>query len=255
VGVTAAVQESVVQVVEVEPHIVQVTMCDRVNKNTFTHQMSRELILAFQTIAANNTCKAVILTGFDTYFASGGTQEDLLLLQEGKGRFSDNNIYGLALECRAPVISAMQGHGIGGGFVMGLFADFVILSRESIYTTNFMQYGFTPGMGATMIVPHKLGPVLGAEMLLQARRYRGEELKARGVSFPVVPRAEVMGQAFEIARSLARTPRISLVTLKDHLVRSLRQDLPRFIEQEVAMHEITFHQEEVKQNIRSLFGR
>ncbi|MCG8366494.1 MAG: enoyl-CoA hydratase-related protein, partial [Pseudanabaenales cyanobacterium] len=147
-GVTAA-PESVVDVQEVEPHIVQVTMCDRVHKNTFTHQMSRELILAFQSIAANDTLKVVILTGFDSYFATGGTQADLLALQEGKGRFSDNNIYGLALECRIPVISAMQGHGIGGGFVMGVSADFVILSWESIYTTNFMKYGFTPGMGAT----------------------------------------------------------------------------------------------------------
>ena len=52
-----------------------------------------------------------------------------------------------------------------------------------------------------------------------------------------------------------RVPGISLITLKDQLVRSLRQDLPRFVEQEVAMHEITFHQEEVKENIRSMFGR
>ena len=51
----------------------------------------------------------------------------------------------------------MQGHGIGGGFVVGLFADFVILSRESVYSTNFMKYKFTPGMGATYIVPKKIG--------------------------------------------------------------------------------------------------
>jgi polyketide biosynthesis enoyl-CoA hydratase PksI len=254
-GIATALSPSVVDVFEIEPHIVQVTMCDRVNKNTFTHQMSGELIHAFQTIAANDAWKAVILTGFDTYFASGGTQQDLLTLHEGRGSFSDNNIYGLALECRIPVISAMQGHGIGGGFVMGLFADFVILSRESIYTTNFMKYGFTPGMGATMIVPHKLGPVLGHEMLLQARRYRGEELKVRGIPFPVFPRAQVMDQALEIARDLARIPRISLITLKDHLVRSLREDLPRFVDSEVQMHSVTFHQEEVRENIRSLFGK
>ena len=249
-----AMAEPVVDVREVEPFIVQVTMCDRVNKNTFTHQMSRELIQAFTAIGTNQTWKAVILTGFDSYFASGGTQEDLLTLQEGKARFSDNNIYGLALECPIPVISAMQGHGIGGGFVMGLFADFVILSRESVYTTNFMKYGFTPGMGATMIVPHKLGPVLGNEMLLQARRYRGDELQRRGVAFAVHPRAEVMSQAMEIARDLARIPRISLITLKDHLVRGLRESLPRFIEQELAMHGVTFHQQEVKDNIRAMFG-
>jgi polyketide biosynthesis enoyl-CoA hydratase PksI len=197
----------------------------------------------------------VILTGFDSYFASGGTQEDLLTLHEGKGSFSDNKIYGLALECEIPVISAMQGHGIGGGFVMGLFADFVILSRESVYTANFMKYGFTPGMGATMILPEKLGPVLGMEMLLQARRYRGEELKQRGVAFPVHPRNEVMDRAMDIARDLAQVPRLSLITLKSHLVRSLREQLPDVIEREVAMHAVTFHQDEVKDNIESLFGK
>ncbi len=244
----------VVTVSEIQADIVQVQMQDRVYKNTFTHRMSRELIQAFETIAAHDHYKVVILTGYDSYFATGGTQEDLLKLQQGKGKFSDNNIYGLALECRVPVISAMQGHGIGGGFVMGLFADFVIMSRESVYTTNFMKYGFTPGMGATMVVPRKLGLVLGEEMLMQARRCRGEELKQRGVPFPVYPREEVLDRAMEIARELAEKPHISLITLKDHLVQSLRKELPGIIEQEVTMHAKTFHQQEGKENIRSLFG-
>ncbi len=247
--------ENVIELSELEPGIVCVRMQDRVHKNTFSHELSRELIRAFETVKANERYKVVILTGYDTYFASGGTQEDLLTLQSGRGKFSDNNIYGLALECPIPVISAMQGHGIGGGFVMGLFADFVILSRESVYTTNFMKYGFTPGMGATMIVPHKLGPVLGPEMLLLARRYRGEELKQRGVAFPVFPRAEVMDRALEMARELAEKPRVSLITLKDQLVRGLRAQLPEVVDQEVAMHDKTFHQPEVRENIRALFGK
>lgn len=247
--------EDVIELSEVEPGIVQIRMQDRLHKNTFSHALSRELIAAFATVAENPSFKVVILTGYDTYFASGGTQEDLLSLQEGRGKFSDNNIYGLALDCEIPVISAMQGHGIGGGFVMGLFADFVILSRESVYTTNFMKYGFTPGMGATMIVPRKLGLALGEEMLLLARRYRGEELKQRGVPFPVYPRAEVLDRAMDMARELAERPRISLVTLKDQLVRSLREELPAVVEQEVAMHDKTFHQPEVRENIRLLFGK
>lgn len=247
--------DEVIDLTEVEPGIVRIRMQDRAHKNTFTHELSRGLIQAFATVAANDTYKVVVLTGYDTYFASGGTQEDLLTLQAGRGKFSDNNIYGLALECKIPVISAMQGHGIGGGFVMGLFADFVILSRESVYTTNFMKYGFTPGMGATMIVPRKLGLALGEEMLLLARRYRGEELKQRGVPFPVFPRLEVMDQAMQMARELAEKPRVSLITLKDQLVRGLRAELPAVIEQEVAMHDKTFHQPEVRENIRLLFGK
>lgn len=66
---------------------------------------------------------------------------------------------------------------------MDLFADFVILSKESIYTTNFMKYGFTPGMGATFILPQKLGISLAEEMLLAAKTYRGEELQKRAIPF------------------------------------------------------------------------
>lgn len=247
--------EPVVDLHEIEPGIALVRMQDRVHKNTFSEELNLGLIRAFETIDTQAGYKVVILTGYDSYFASGGTQEGLLSLYEGKGKFTDMNLYSLALDCKIPVISAMQGHGIGGGFVMGLFADFVILSRESIYTTNFMKYGFTPGMGATFMLPQKLGISLGEEMLLMARNYRGEELKQRGIPFPVFPRAEVMEEALNMARQLAEKPRISLITLKDHLVDSLRRQLPTVIEQEVAMHEKTFHQEEVKENIHALFGR
>lgn len=254
----------VVSLDEVQPSIVRVTMHDRENKNTFSEELIRDLSGAFEQISTLPNCKVVILTGYDSYFASGGTQESLLYLSAGKGTFQDiaesrgsagGNLYALNLECPVPCISAMQGHGIGGGFVMGLFADFVVLSRESLYTTNFMKYGFTPGMGATLVVPEKLGTALGWEMLLTAKSYYGADLQKRGISFPVLPRAEVMPYALELAQSLAEKPRLSLVTLKQHLVASIRERLPRVVEQELQMHSKTLSQPEVKERIEALFGR
>jgi polyketide biosynthesis enoyl-CoA hydratase PksI len=245
---------SAVDVSQVEPAIVRVTMQDRAHKNMFTLDLISGLIRAFETVAAHPDYKVVILTGYDNYFATGGTREGLLGLYDGRGQFTDANFYSLALDCPIPVIAAMQGHGIGGGFVMGLFADFVLLSRESIYTTNFMKYGFTPGMGATYIIPKKLGISLGEELLLNAGNYRGADLEKRGVPFAVYARSEVPGQALQLARQIAEKPRRSLITLKDHLVAPLRAELPGFIAKEVAMHETTFHQPEVKERIMTLFG-
>lgn len=233
--------------------VVQITMQDKANKNTFSEELTRGLVEAFEIIKDETKYKVVILTGYDSYFASGGQQESLLSLSEGKGKFTDINLYSLALDCPIPVISAMQGHGIGGGFVMGLFADFVILSRESIYTTNFMKYGFTPGMGATFILPKKLGFGLSEEMLLSAKTYYGDELKNRGISFPVMPRREVANYAYELALTVAEKPRLSLITLKEHMVSSLREDLDKVIAQEVVMHEKTFTQPGVKELIKTRF--
>ncbi|SPF38917.1 putative polyketide biosynthesis enoyl-CoA isomerase PksI [Candidatus Desulfosporosinus infrequens] len=247
--------QTVVDLHEVDQGIIQITMQDRIHKNTFSDELMQGLIQSFASIQANSQYKVVILTGYDSYFASGGMKETLLAINEGKTQFSEVNIYSLALDCKIPVIAAMQGHGIGGGFVMGLFADFVILGRESVYTTNFMKYGFTPGMGATYIVPKKLGISLAEELLINAANHRGAELERRGIPFPVLPRAEVLDYAHQLARQIAEKPRVSLITLKDHLVAPLREQLPKVIEQELVMHHKTFHQPEVKEKIMTLFGK
>lgn len=243
-----------VDVQDVGSGVVLVVMQDRASKNMFSPALVDGLLAAFRSIGERPQCKVVILTGFDTYFLSGGDHEGLLAIHEARTRFTDNNLYRLLLDCPVPVIAAMQGHGIGGGFAFGLFADFVILSREGVYTANFMKYGITPGMGATYVVPKKLGMALGEEMLIAARTYRGADLERRGVPFPVLPRMEVLDHAHRLARDVAEKPRTALVTLKDALVAEAREELPRFIERELAMHEITFHQPGVRDRIEEAFA-
>jgi len=245
----------VVAVENALPGVALIRMQDRANKNTFTFEMIDRLTEAFAEAGARQDVRAVVLTGYDSYFSSGGTQEGLRDLFEGRYRFTDKDLYSVALNCPLPVVAAMQGHGIGGGFVLGLFADLAVLARESVYTANFMKYGFTPGMGATLVLPEKLGPALAQEMMLGAGNYRGEELQRRGVPFPVLPREQVLPHALELAASLAEKPRQSLVALKRHLSAALRAKLPAFIEQELELHEQTFHQPEVRERIEALFGR
>jgi len=247
--------EPVVDVQEVEDGIVLLKMQDRVHKNGFSTELIHGLKQSFDAIENNETYKTAILTGYDSYFCSGGTQDGLLAICEGSAQFTEANIYSLPLACRIPVISAMQGHGIGGGFAFGLFADFVILSRESVYTTNFMKYGFTPGMGSTLVLTEKLGLTLAEELLFTADNYRGADLEKRGVPFPVRPRKDVVPYAVTLARRLAEKPRNSLILLKDHLVESLRERLPAVIEKEIGMHDATFHLPETKERIMRLFGK
>jgi polyketide biosynthesis enoyl-CoA hydratase PksI len=239
---------------ELDGGVVQITMHDRASKNTFSDELVGGLLAAFDAVRASVSCKAVVLTGYDTYFASGGTRQSLLALQAGAARFSDTNLYSLPLECPVPVIAAMQGHGIGGGLVFGLFSDLVIMSRESVYAANFMKYGFTPGMGATLIMPHRLGNALAAEMLLSAQTYRGEDLARRGVPFDVLPRAAVLERAHRLAHELADKPRGALIDLKSHLVERLRHELAHVVSKEEAMHQRSFHQQEVRERILTLFG-
>ena len=247
-------ESGVVQLVELDNGVVQITMKDEKSRNTFSPELISGLSECFDAVAKNNSYKVVVLTGYGNYFASGGTKEELIRIHRQEIKFNDLDFFKIALDCQLPVIAAMQGHGIGGGFILGLYADLVVLSQESIYTTNFMKYGFTPGLGATLIVPTKLGSVLGHEMMYTAQNYRGEELAKRGIAFPVLPRKEVLNYALNLAQKIAEKPRLSLITLKEKLTAKTRNKLPKSIDEEVAMHEITFHQPEVANLIDLNFG-
>ncbi|HVI46506.1 MAG TPA: polyketide synthase [Chitinophaga sp.] len=247
--------EPVIDLTEVKPGIVQITMQEKEHRNLFTPRLLTALEQAFNAIHTNNSYKVVIITGYGNYFASGGTEESLLAIYRNEASFADVNLHRLLIECRLPVIAAMQGHAMGGGLAFGMYADFVILGKESVYTANFMKYGFTPGMGVTCILPHKLGWGLATEMLMSAGKYRGSDLEKRGIPFSVLPRAEVLAHAYQLASEMVDMPLASLILLKTHLNGDLKAKLAQCISREMEMHAITFHLPEVRERIISLFGQ
>ncbi len=236
-------------------HIAVVAMEDRGSGNTFTPALIDGLMRAFQAIGQHPHAKVVVIHGYDSYFCCGGTKDELLGIAEGRLRFDDLPFFDLLLQCELPVIAAMQGHAIGGGLVFGCYADLLVMGEENLYGAVFMKYGFTPGMGGTVVLPRKFGEVLGTEMLFTSRNYHGRELKQRGLPARVVPKAQVIDTAMALARELADKPRVSLMSLKNHLAAGLRRELPAVVRQELAMHELTFAQPEVRERIERLFGK
>ena len=245
----------VVRLVYSEEGIATVAMEDRASKNTFSPELVTGLFDVFARIRDEARAKVVLVHGFDNYFCCGGTQAELLAIQEGRLQFTDARFFDLLLQCEVPALAAMQGHALGGGLAFGCFADLIVLAEECLYSANFMRYGFTPGMGATYIVPRKFGEILGAEMLYGAANYHGGELKSRGAGARVVKKAEVIATATALARELAEKPRIALLELKRTLAATIRAELPRVIEREVEMHRVTFAQPGVRARIEGRFGQ
>ncbi|MBV9492689.1 MAG: SDR family NAD(P)-dependent oxidoreductase, partial [Acidobacteria bacterium] len=230
----------VVQVNAQPDGIVVVVMQDREAKNMFSDALVEGLTQAFAHIESLPSAKVVVLTGHNQYFALGGTKESLLAIQAGKAKFTDSKVFRIALDCKLPVIAAIQGHAIGAGWCLGMFADLVLLSDESRYVSPYMDYGFTPGAGATYVLPRKLGRPLGWESLMTAQSLAGSVLAARGLRLPVLPRADVQPAAMELAARIAQAPRSRLLALKQQLTAGMHEALDEACRREVAMHEQTF---------------
>ncbi|HEY1138400.1 MAG TPA: SDR family NAD(P)-dependent oxidoreductase [Xanthomonadaceae bacterium] len=220
--------------------VVEVRMADRDARNMFSEAFSSGMREVFARIADDARCRVVVLTGYDNYFASGGTPETLLSIQQGREVFTDNTVFALPLFCPVPVIAAMQGHGIGAGWALGMYADDALFSSESRYVSPYMGYGFTPGAGATGLIPARIGLDLGRESLLAAREYAGDDLRVRGLRQRVLPRARVVDEAMAQARRIARLPRAWLEAVKAMWATSERAALADVFARELAMHDATF---------------
>ena len=247
--------EDVVLLTRPADGIAVVELADREHSNLFSPALVRGLVEAFAALAADTALRAVVVHGYGSVFCPGGTRDELLGIFEGRVKFDDLPLYRLFLDCPVPVLAAMQGHALGGGLAMGLFADVVLLAEELLYSANFMKYGFTPGMGATLVIPARFGGLLATEMMFTAASYHGGELARRGVGCRVLKRAEVIPAALRLARDIADKPVVSVRMLKAHLAAPLRDALPGTVAAELAMHRTTFAQPVVRERIETMFGR
>ncbi len=223
-------------------------------RNMFDDELTLSLIATFEKIAAHPDARVVVLAGTSEVFSMGGTPEMLKAIAAGTANFTDVPFYFRGLgEFPLPVIAAMEGHAYGGGLLFGLYSDIPILARESLYSAVFADYGFSPGMGATQLLPERFGTTLATEMMYSARALSGAELERRGVSVKIADKASVLGEAMQLARSLAQKPKVTLETMKRGFVEARLATLPQTIAAEVAMHAKTFTQKEVRERLDTLF--
>jgi polyketide biosynthesis enoyl-CoA hydratase PksI len=194
---------------------------------------------AVEALKADASVRAVLLEGGSRYFSAGASRASLLRADAGREvpRYAAE-LPLLVLEIPVPTIAVMAGHAIGGGFALGLLCDLPLLAEESLYGMNFMALGFTPGMGATVLLEEAFGAGLARELLFTGRVVKGRDLAARGAR--VLPRADMGRRAVALAAEVAAAPREALVRLKAMLAGRRRERLQRALEEERQSHEALF---------------
>ncbi|HUY45950.1 MAG TPA: polyketide synthase [Streptosporangiaceae bacterium] len=234
--------------------VARVRLADAAGRNVFTPALDSALADAFRRAVAEPATRVVLLAGLADIFSAGGARADLLGEPDGTATIEHDRIIRTPLRCPVPVVAAMRGHAIGGGLLLGLYADVPLLSERSVYSANFLGYGFTPAMGASWLLPYRLGPALGAEVLLGAARHRGAELRDRGVPLRVLPHDEVEPRACELAQRIAEAPRLTLEHAKAALADEWRRASSAAFGRELPGHLETLRLPEVRQRVASQYG-
>ncbi|SFQ69096.1 polyketide biosynthesis enoyl-CoA hydratase PksI [Amycolatopsis arida] len=236
--------------VRVDRRVALVTMADEAGRNALSPTLTAALRAALDRAVADPAVRVVVVTGTPAVFATGASREYLLRPE----RENVEPAVRAFLRCPLPVVAAMRGHALGGGLTQGLYADLPVLSERSYYAANYLNYGLVPEYGTTWLLPAKLGPVLGTELLYTARGYRGAELRDRGAPLRVTGHDRVLPEALDLARGIARAPRSTVELLKQQLATQTLARSDAAIAAESGPHERSWHSAEFHRLVRRRYG-
>ncbi len=118
-----------------------------------------------------------------------------------------------------PVVAAVNGAAIGGGFEIVLACDVVVMADNAYYQLPEMQRGFLADAGAMQRLPRKIPQNVAVEMLLSGRRMESDEAERWGLANKVVPHGDLMEASREMAREISKGAPLALQSLKAVLQR------------------------------------
>ena len=228
---------------------------DSDSKNTFTDPFVDEFMEKLEILKSDKSHKVVLLLGLKDVFCAGASKEALLSIFSGELEVKDLALSEMILNIPVPVIAAMEGAALGGGFVVALCADIVLMNEKRMYGANFTNMGFTPGMGCTRLIQPLLGEFVANEMMYRGRLMKGKAFRGRSLINYILPGDQVVEKAVSIALDIAEKPRKTLETLKYSLSLRKRQLLLEARVHEDFMHKITFAEEEIRSIIEEMYNK
>jgi enoyl-CoA hydratase/carnithine racemase len=203
----------VVLVQEPAPHVRQLTLNRPEQLNAMTAELCEALHAEVRAIAADRTCRAVIITGAGRGFCAGldlrgyGAAPGNDGSDEPRDRLTNQQHMStlvLALrELPQPVIAAVNGPAAGFGMALALGSDIRYASSEAVFRVAFINIGVSNcDMGTSWLLPRLIGASRAHELMLTGRRVGAQEALAIGLVADVVQEG-LLERAQRAAREIA----------------------------------------------------
>lgn len=188
------------------------------------------LVAAIAEVDCDPSLRVAILTGAGSSFSSGGNLRKMLADDmHGRSPLQNRQSYKrgiqripLAFEAaEIPFIAAVNGHAIGAGCDLACMCDIRIAAESASFAESFVKVGIVPGDGGAFLLQRVVGYARAAEMALTGDTLSAPEALACGLVSRVVPDAELMARARDIADRIAANPPAA-VRLTKRLMREAR---------------------------------
>jgi enoyl-CoA hydratase/carnithine racemase len=203
---------------EAGDRVATITLNRPERKNPLTLESYRELTDTFLALQKIDDVKAVVITGAEENFCSGGDVHDIIgRLVEMKRAGDRDGLLGFTQmtgdlvkamrACPQPIVAAVDGVCVGAGAILAMASDLRFGTSRSKVAFLFVRVGLSGAdMGACAILPRIIGFGRAAELLYLGRTMSGEEAERWGFYNRISPPESLLADATDMARTLAHGP-------------------------------------------------
>jgi len=241
-------------IVEKKNRIATLTL-NRPPMNPLSRQMYEELIEASDELDTDPQTKVIIITGAgEKAFAAGLDVKEV----EGKSvpEIMDfcgcsGASYSRVAAIEKPVIAAINGLALGGGFELALRCDLRIASETAKFGQPEVNLGIIPGGGGTQLVPRLIGAGQAKELLLTGDMFDAQTALRLGLANRVVPDANLMDEVVSLAGKIAAKPAVALKMIKLAVNHGLNMDLTSALTYEKECFILAFTSDDGREGLRA----
>jgi len=200
---------------------------DRPKANAIDVATSMELYAAFRELDEDPALRVGIVTGTGRFFSAGW---DLNAANEGEAVDAVHSPGGFAglteyFSLTKPVIAAVNGLAVGGGFELALAADLIVASETAQFWLPEAQLGILPDSGGLLRLPKCLPERLATEMIFTGRRLSAAEALHYGLASRVAAPEALIDTALELAQAIAASAPLAIQAAKDVISSTVGLDL------------------------------
>ena len=242
--------------VEIDPPIATVTLNRPKVLNALSPDVIRELTSALADLDADESVRAVVLTGGPRVFAAGADIGDMAdqgpvdqLLRDQTGRWAP--LAGF----RKPLIAAVNGYALGGGCEVALMCDLIVAGETARFGQPEINLGIIPGAGGTQRWPRTAGKYVAMEVMLTGAALTAQRAYELGIVNKVVPAEMTIGVAQRLARELAAKPPLALRMAKEAVLKAFEAPLAEGLASERKSFYFLFATEDQKEGMHAFLEK
>jgi enoyl-CoA hydratase/carnithine racemase len=195
----------------------RITLNRREVRNALDGETVSELGTAFGELGG--AARAILLEGAGDHFCAGADLRHVGRAREDPGLLAGfiaqiTRAFDAIARCPAPVVAAVQGYALAGGFELMQACDLVLVADDAIIGDQHANFGLIPGGGGSQRLPRLVGRQRALGLLLTGDRLSPADAVAWGLALRVVPRERLSAEAAALAERLATLSRSGLARMK-----------------------------------------